>query len=112
MSTAPIKTVKPENGVRDSARDLEADVQQLKDDLAQLAKQLSATGGHSYGAARRAASEGADKLMSEGEAAIESMRANARDIEQQVIESVREKPFTALAIAAGVGFLFALLARR
>ncbi|MET0600119.1 MAG: hypothetical protein ABWZ57_19890 [Mesorhizobium sp.] len=112
MATAPIKTATPENGVRDTTRDLEADVQQLKDDIAKLAKQLTSTGEHSYGAARRAAMEGADRLRAEGEATLEAMRANARDIEQQVMESVREKPMTALAIAAGVGFLFALLMRR
>ena len=31
---------------------------------------------------------------------------------QQISDSVREKPLTSLAIAAGVGYLFALLARR
>ena len=44
--------------------------------------------------------------------AFESLRANARDMEAQVIASVREKPVTALAVAAGVGFLFALVAWR
>jgi len=112
MATTPIKSVKPENEASDSARDLEADIQQLKEDLAKLTSQLSAARGLSYGAAKRAASEGADRLIVEGEAALESMRANARDIEQQMVERVREKPFTALAIAAGVGFLFAVVTRR
>ena len=31
---------------------------------------------------------------------------------EQVLANVREKPVTSLAIAAGVGFLFALLSRR
>ena len=39
-------------------------------------------------------------------------RACAEDIEAQLIAKVREKPVTSLAIAAGVGFLFALLSRR
>lgn len=112
MATAPAKSVKTENGVRATTQDLEADIQQLKQDIAKLAKQLAATGEHSYGAARRAAADGADRLRVEGEAALENIRANAKDIEQQVITSVREKPVTALAIAAGVGFLFALMARR
>lgn len=112
MATASTKTLKSENGTRATAQDLEADIQQLKDDIAKLAKQLAATGEHSYGAARRAATEGADRLRVEGEAALETIRANAKDIEQHVMTSVREKPLTALAIAAGVGFLFALMARR
>jgi ElaB/YqjD/DUF883 family membrane-anchored ribosome-binding protein len=40
------------------------------------------------------------------------LRTSAKDIEAQIMDSVREKPVTSLAIAAGVGFLFALLARR
>ncbi|TIR45617.1 MAG: DUF883 family protein, partial [Mesorhizobium sp.] len=66
----------------------------------------------SYGAARRAAAEGVEQLRAHGEAAFESMRGSAQDLEAQLIASVREKPVTSLAIAAGVGFLFALLSRR
>jgi ElaB/YqjD/DUF883 family membrane-anchored ribosome-binding protein len=40
------------------------------------------------------------------------LRGNAQEIEAQVVAHVREKPVTSLAIAAGVGFLFALLSRR
>jgi ElaB/YqjD/DUF883 family membrane-anchored ribosome-binding protein len=112
MATISTKALKSENGVRASAQDLETDIQQLKEDIAKLAKQLAATGEHSYGAARRAASGSADRLRVEGEAALEAIRANAKDVEQQIMTGVREKPITALAIAAGVGFLFALMARR
>jgi ElaB/YqjD/DUF883 family membrane-anchored ribosome-binding protein len=112
MATTSTKSAKAENGGRATAQDLEADVQQLKEDIAKLAKQLAATGEHSYGAARRVAVEGADRLRAEGEAALENLRSNAKDIEQQLMSSVREKPVTALAIAAGIGFLFALMTRR
>ena len=95
-----------------SAEDLAAEIEQLKADIAKLTEQLRTTGQHSYGAARRAAAEGVDQLWAQGEAAYEGLKANATDLEQQVADSVREKPFTSLAIAAGVGFLFALLSRR
>ncbi|RUZ32270.1 DUF883 family protein, partial [Mesorhizobium sp. M7A.F.Ca.CA.001.04.1.1] len=65
-----------------------------------------------YGTARRAATEGVEQLRAQGEAAFDSLRSNAKDIEAQMMASVREKPVTSLAIAAGVGFLFALIARR
>ncbi len=109
MATAA--TGKPGNGPK-SNPELEDDIRLLRADLDKLIKQLSVTGEHGMGAARRAAAEGADQIRSQGEAAIESLRANARDVEAQLTESVREKPVTSLAIAAGVGFLFALLARR
>jgi ElaB/YqjD/DUF883 family membrane-anchored ribosome-binding protein len=61
---------------------------------------------------RRAATQSADQLRLQGEAALDTVRASAKDIEQQVLTSVREKPVTALAVAAGIGFLLALMTRR
>ncbi|MER9444415.1 hypothetical protein NKI79_24140 [Mesorhizobium sp. M0340] len=92
--------------------DIEADIAQLKADIDQLTKLLAKTGEHGYGAARRVAAESVEQLRTQGEAAFDSLRTNARDIEAQMIAHMREKPVTSLAIAAGVGFLFALLARR
>ncbi|MFB9981662.1 YqjD family protein [Mesorhizobium kowhaii] len=108
MATAAGKTA---NEGRSNS-DLEADIRQLKADIDKLTKQLAKTGEHGYGTARRAATEGVEQLRAQGEAAFDSLRGNAKDIEAQLMASVREKPVTSLAIAAGVGFLFALLARR
>jgi ElaB/YqjD/DUF883 family membrane-anchored ribosome-binding protein len=109
MATAA--TGKSGNGAKDIA-DLEADIKQLKADLEKLVKQMQQTGEHGYGTARRAAAFGADQLKAQGEAKLEELRAGAVAIEEQVLASVREKPLTSLGIAAGVGFLFALIARR
>ena len=109
MATAA--TSKPGNGTR-SISELEADIQLLKADIETLTQQLARTGEHGVGAARRAAAQGAEQLRAKGEEAVESLRENARDIEAQITQSVREKPITSLAIAAGVGFLFALFTRR
>ncbi len=110
MATTSTKSGK-DNEAR-SPEDLAADIEQLKADIAKLTELLQETGQHSYGAARRAAAEGVDQLKAQGEAAMESLRASANDFERQISDSVREKPMTSLAIAAGVGYLFALLARR
>lgn len=99
-------------GTNRSPQDMEAEIARLREDVARLGEQLSKTGEHSMSAARRAASEGAEQLRVKGEAAVESIRSNANDIEQQVTDAVREKPITSLAIAAGVGFFLALLSRR
>ena len=111
MVTATPKAAKSENAERTTS-DLEADIKQLQADIAKLAKQLATTQEHAYGTARRAATEGVEQLRSQGEAAIEGLRSSAHDMEQQLIANVREKPVTSLAIAAGVGFLFALITRR
>lgn len=92
--------------------DLEADIAQLKADFEKLAAQFARTGEHGYSTAKRAAAQGAEQLMGQGEAALDQLRANARDMEAQLMANVREKPVTSLAIAAGVGFLLALLSRR
>jgi ElaB/YqjD/DUF883 family membrane-anchored ribosome-binding protein len=91
---------------------LQADIRQLKADIDKLTKQLAATGQHGLGTAKRAAAEGVEQLRAQGEAAFDSLRGNARDLEDQLVANVREKPMTSLAIAAGVGFLFAVLSRR
>jgi ElaB/YqjD/DUF883 family membrane-anchored ribosome-binding protein len=100
----------PGSGVDASV--LEADIRQLRADIEKLTKQMAATGQHGYGTAKRAAAEGVEQLRAQGEAAFDSLRSNARDLEDQLIANVREKPVTSLAIAAGVGYLFALLSRR
>lgn len=109
MATAA--TGKPGDGAKDMS-ELEADIRQLKADLEQLAKQMQTTMEHGSGTAKRAASLGAEQLRAQGEAKLDELRANARDLEEQMMAHVREKPMTSLAIAAGVGFLFALIARR
>ncbi|MEK5768708.1 hypothetical protein, partial [Acinetobacter schindleri] len=88
--------------------ELEADIRRLQADIEKLTRQLAEVGEQHIGAAKRAAAEGVEQLRQKGEAAMESLSGNARDIEAQVIASVREKPMTALAVAAGIGFLFAL----
>lgn len=99
--------------------DLEAELAQLREDVARLTEQLAKTGEqlgrtgeHTLSAARRAATEGAAHLRVKGEEAVDALKSNAGDIERQVTDAVREKPLTSLAIAAGVGFFFALLSRR
>lgn len=93
-------------------RSLEDEVAQLREELARLAAQLGETGQRTYGAARKAAAEGAEKLKAQSEAAFGDFKVGAENIEAQLSEAVREKPVTSLAIAAGVGFLFALLSAR
>jgi ElaB/YqjD/DUF883 family membrane-anchored ribosome-binding protein len=97
---------------KQTAQDLAADVAKLREDLAKLASQMSTLGKQSLNTAKHAAAEGVDQLRSQGEATMAGLRTNARDVEQQLSETVREKPMTSLAIAAGIGFLFALMTRR
>jgi ElaB/YqjD/DUF883 family membrane-anchored ribosome-binding protein len=90
-----------DNGRQPDNRDLEADIQQLRADIAQLTEHLMQVGNRSMSRARQAAWEQADHL-----------RGSAEEFQDDVVEAVREKPLTALAIAAGAGFLLAMIMRR
>ena len=111
MATAP-RAGRTRGGSGGAPEDLEAEIARLREDVARLSEQLARTGEHSYSAARRAATEGAEQLRATGEAAAAALRSNANDIERQVVDAVREKPLTALAIAAGIGCLLGLMSRR
>ncbi|WEX10043.1 hypothetical protein [Chelativorans sp. AA-79] len=100
-SRAPKDDAPKESNERAESRNLEADIQQLRDDISQLTEHLMQLGNRSMFRARRAASEQADHL-----------RGSAEEFQDDVIESVREKPITALALAAGAGFLLAMMMRR
>lgn len=101
MANPPIRESKTTGASSKSPQDLEAEIARLRADLAALTKQISATGSHSYDAAKAAAQEGVDRL-----------RTNAQVLEDQVAAKVQEKPLTALAVAAAVGYFFALINRR
>jgi len=120
MAATSSKTPKIENGAKLSAvkptpaevSEMEAQIEVLKAEIAKLTSQISSSGERSFEALKSIAAEGAGQLRSQGEAAVAGLKANADDMEAQMVARVREKPITSLAIAAGVGFLFALMARR
>lgn len=90
---------------------LEADIKQLREDVAVLTRHLKETGDATYKNARRAATDRAEKVREQGEAAVDSLRDSAQDLEDQVSDAVRRKPITALAIAAVAGYLLAVARR-
>jgi ElaB/YqjD/DUF883 family membrane-anchored ribosome-binding protein len=112
FSSEPEEAMGAATGGAAGSKDLEAEIAQLREDLAKLSSQISATGSHSLDAARTAAQEGVLMLRSKGEEALEAARTNAKVLEDQVVASVQEKPITALAVAAAFGYLFAVLNRR
>ena len=105
-------TGKAQDGAKRSAAELEAQIEILRAEVAKLSEQIESSSEISMRAMKRAAAAGVDQLKSQGEAAYEGLRANARDIEGQVYAAVREKPATSLAVAAAIGFLLAIMARR
>lgn len=95
-----------------STKDIEAQLQQLREDIANLAKTVAAVGNDKAieikGKARRAANDAADASLQ----AVEAARAQAETMEQDLERQIRTNPIQSVAIAAGIGFLAALILRR
>ncbi|MCO4317485.1 DNA gyrase subunit B [Phyllobacterium sp. 21LDTY02-6] len=93
-------------------QDLQAQVAALKEDIANIAATLSRIGKDSTRGARANAAETLETARLKGEEALDDLRLRAKDLEEQLAETVRENPLTTVAVAAGIGFLLACLTRR
>lgn len=91
-----------------SEAELRREVDALRSDLSALTKRFSKIGD----AGVRTAKDYGRETYESGEAMYEDMTRRVTDLEREAIRSVREHPMQALGIAAGLGFLAALLTRR
>lgn len=101
MATTGAKSTKDDKFPEGDAATLNADIQQLREDIALLKEHLMETGNRSVFRARKAAKDSAEQL-----------RGSADEFQEDIAERVREKPLTAVALAAGIGYLFAMITRR
>lgn len=90
------------------ARELEG----LRNDLATLTDRFSRLSDASVRTASDFTREKSAEARHRGEAAYAEISARANDLERQATDSIRRHPLQALGIAAGIGFLAALLTRR
>jgi ElaB/YqjD/DUF883 family membrane-anchored ribosome-binding protein len=112
MATVSSKVRKAVDDATDNTPDLQAQVAALKEDIANIAATLAKIGKNSAKDATRSAASSYEAAKVRGEETFEDLRSQARELEDQLVETVRENPLTTLAVAAGVGFLLALIARR
>ncbi|MFZ2099274.1 MAG: DUF883 C-terminal domain-containing protein [Oricola sp.] len=92
--------------------DLAAEIEGLRKDIEALAGRFSSI---SEAGARTAAGytrETTAAAREKGEAVYADLSARASELEQQAADQIRRHPLQALGIAAGIGFLAALLTRR
>ncbi len=112
MASVSSKARKAVDDVTESNPDLQAQVAALKDDIANITATLAKIGKNSAKDAKRSAASSFESAKLRGEETFEDLRSQARELEDQLAEAVRENPLTTIAVAAGVGFLLALIARR
>lgn len=92
-------------------QELEAQVSQLQADLKAITDTLGKLTGEKVGEARSLATSEMKNLQAKGQQMLDDAQDQAGEMEKQLKDTIREKPLTAVAAAAGIGFVLALLTR-
>lgn len=96
---------------RTREEELEDQVSQLQSDLKAISKTLSKLTGEKVDEAKDYASAEFRQLKRRGQHLLDDAQDQAGEVEQQLKDTIREKPLTAVATAVGIGFVLALLTR-
>ena len=100
----------------EASGDIAADLQALRDDFAKLADQVGEILGTKGNAAWQQARSSVDDIMAgaqdTGREAVDAMREVSDNFVDAIDESIKTRPYTTLAIVAGLGFLFGATWRR
>ena len=91
--------------------DLEAQVQQLQDDIKGIAASLAMLAEQKVGQAQSVAKRELRNLKAQGEQAVEDAQDEFGALEKQLKDTIREKPLTAVAGAVALGFILAVVSR-
>jgi len=97
---------------KDAADDVREQLTALREDLAGLKTAMAAYAKDRADAAQATAASGAEALRDAGKAGLKSAGDFAGNVRAEAEAHVRENPGTALAIAAGIGFLLGVLTRK
>ncbi len=112
-SDAAKETRKPASA---ASGDIQADLQALRDDIARLAQQVAdifaAKGGDAWRRARSGVDEAIADVEDHGREAVDAVREVGDNFAAAVDESLKQRPYTTLALALGIGFLFGATWRR
>ena len=95
-----------------SQLELEQRIDDLKNEIASISRTLAAIGGHKVEDYRAGMERLAGDAVSASLNAFDTARAEAMSLEESFEEHIRAHPMRAIGIAAGIGFLFALMSRR
>lgn len=91
--------------------ELEDQVAQLRDDLQAIGETLKKLTTEKAGEAKDIAKTELRHLQRKGEHIVADAQNQAEEYEQQLKDTIRRKPLTAVATALGVGFVLALITR-
>jgi ElaB/YqjD/DUF883 family membrane-anchored ribosome-binding protein len=104
------------NAASAASGDFQKDLQALRDDFGRLAEQVRDILSSKGNAAWRRAKTSADGVMSDAQAKGQEAASAVRDVSghfaDAVDESIKNRPYTTLALAVGLGFLLGTSWRR
>jgi ElaB/YqjD/DUF883 family membrane-anchored ribosome-binding protein len=96
--------------------DIQADLQALRDDVARLAQQIAdifaAKGSKAWSRARSGVDEAIADVEDRGREAVDAVREVGDNMVDAIDKSLKHRPYTTLALAVGIGFLFGATWRR
>jgi ElaB/YqjD/DUF883 family membrane-anchored ribosome-binding protein len=99
-----------------ASRDIQDDLQALRDDFARLAEQVGQILSDRGNAAWRRARTGVDGVMSDAQdksrEAVDAMREVSDNFVAAIDDSLKNRPYTTLAIIGGIGFVLGAMWRR
>jgi ElaB/YqjD/DUF883 family membrane-anchored ribosome-binding protein len=100
----------------EASGDIQADLAALRDDVSRLANQLAdilSTRGNAVWRKARSTAEGAlSDAQDKGREAVGAVRDVGDNVVDAIDESLKTRPYTTLALAIGLGFLFGATWRR
>jgi ElaB/YqjD/DUF883 family membrane-anchored ribosome-binding protein len=123
MSNMARDTVKDaKDAVKESAKaasaasgDIKDDLEALRDDVAKLTQQiadiLAAKGGKAWKRAKKNIDGVISDVEDKGMEAVDAVREASDHVVDAIDESIQTRPYTTLAIAFGLGFLFGVTRR-
>jgi ElaB/YqjD/DUF883 family membrane-anchored ribosome-binding protein len=104
------------NAASTAASEISADLAALRDDVARLAQQvasiLSARGGATWRRTRSNVEGMISEAQDTGAEVMDAARKVGDEVADSIGQSVRKRPYTILAVAIGIGFLFGATWRR
>ena len=100
--------------------DIQADLEALRNDVTRLAAQIadifSSKGGAAWSRAKSNIQSNIEGVMSDatakGQEAVDAVREVSDNMVDAIDESLKKRPYTTLALAVGIGFLFGAIWRR
>jgi ElaB/YqjD/DUF883 family membrane-anchored ribosome-binding protein len=100
----------------EASGDLQSDLKKLREDFHRLADQVAEVLANRGNTAWRRAKSGVDEAIAgaqdKGEDAMSAVREVSDHVVEAIDESIKTRPYTTLAIVAGIAFLFGAAWRR